>query len=108
MSFTSVTKVAVPPTVITPLSVIAAPEVTDKAPVTPTVPRFTAVVVLSNVKLLVPVVLTPIAPVNAAVPKVIWLLPLSMVKLDVPDTVNVLLSVIAAPAVRSNAPFTVP
>ena len=69
--FTSVVKLEVVVTVITPLSVIASPEVTDRAPVTPTVPRFTAVVVLSNVKLLVPVVLTPIAPVNAAEPSVI-------------------------------------
>lgn len=102
------TKAEVPVMVRAPLSMIVPPVVTDKFPVTPTVPRLTLVVVLSKVKLLVPVVLTDIAPVKFAVPNVILLLPVSIVKLDVPETVSAALSVIAAPAVTARLPATLP
>ena len=105
---TSVMKLDVPPTVITPLSVITSPDVTAKFCPTDTVPRFTAVVPLSNVTSPVPVVVKLTAPVNALVSRVIELFPTSVVKEDVPLTVNAALSVIAAPDVATRLPFTVP
>ena len=98
----------VPPTVITPLSVITSPDVTAKFCPTDTVPRFTAVVPLSNVTSPVPVVVKLTAPVNALVSRVIELFATSVVKEDVPLTVNAALSVIAAPDVATRLPFTVP
>ena len=86
---TSAVKPEVPPTVSTPLSVIAAPQVTNRLPPTVTVPRLRAVVPLSRVA-------SPVAPVVAMLTapdmtlvlfKVISSLAVLVVKLAVPEAV---------------------
>jgi len=62
---TSAVKLEVPPTVSTPLSVIAAPHVTIRLRPILIVPRLSAVVPLSRAKSPVPVVVALTAPVRA-------------------------------------------
>ena len=67
LSLTSVVKPAVPPTVMTPESVMVLPHVTKRLRPTLTVPRLRAVVPLSIVTSPVPVVVKLTAPVMALV-----------------------------------------
>jgi len=90
LSATSVVKLDVPPTVITPLSEMGLPAVTTRLRPTVTVPRLRLVVPLSRVTSPIPVVDTLTAPVRALVVvlKVMALSITSVVKLDVPNTVS--------------------
>ena len=110
LSLTSVVKLDVPVTVMTPESVIASPDVTVRLPPTVTVPRLRAVAPLSMMTWpLAPVVLKLTAPVKAlvAVSRVMALLATSVVKLEVPVTVNAAVCVIASLDVTERLPFTV-
>ena len=109
LSLTSVINALVPPTVMTPESVIVLPAVTERFWPQLIVPRFMAVVPLSIVMSPVPVVVADIAPVMAlvAVFIVIDLSAAVVVKLEVPVTVRAPVWVMSSPAVTERLPFTV-